>query len=124
MNDEFEARTPRKKVEKKRIVVEINLSPVWSYKDRLQFLIEGAQLSVDEIIKSLHQPMELETLRDISFKNATSGREEAIETAKNILQVVEGLSSSLEDADEKGANLKKDKDFSSGLAEKFAKEKE
>ncbi|RLD22927.1 MAG: hypothetical protein DRI71_06660 [Bacteroidetes bacterium] len=123
MDEYLDEKPSRKKTVNKREVVKIDLSDDWSYKDRMGWLIKGAQSSVDEIIKSLHQPMELETLRDISYKNATSGREEAIITTKNILMYIGELSKSLKKTTDSESGIEKQKDFEGGFAEQFASKK-
>lgn len=123
MSEDSKPKAPAKKAEKKRDLVEIHLSEKWSYKDRLNWLIKGAQLSVDEIIKSLHQPMELETNRDASYKSVTSGREEAIITASNIMINIERLTKSHSKATIEGSGIEGEKEFSEGFAEQHAQGK-
>jgi len=74
----------------------------WNARNRIKKLIEGAELSVDEIIKSLFNPMDLENLKDERYKAATSGREDAIDTASAIIKNIDRMRKNLNSMDDDG----------------------
>jgi len=97
--------------------VEVKFSAEWTIKDRMKQLIKGSQLSADEIIRSLHQPMDLRNNRDEKYKAITEGRIYAIKAASEAMDVIEKYQTKLElMIDPSKEEIK----TSGNLAEKFA----
>lgn len=102
--------------------VEVKFNSTWSIADRMQKIIEGSQISVDEIIKSIHQPMDLKKNKDEKYKAITEGRKYAILTSSEILLEIQNLQKKLEQVNQDG-KMDTSKSKITSIAEMRAMEK-
>lgn len=107
--------------EEELLRINVEFEDEWNIVDRTKQLILGSQMSLDQIVETLHQPISLRDLKDDKFKQTAEGRLFAIDTASKILQEITRLQKALDKSTEAGDVTFDEKlDFASGTAESYA----
>ena len=107
--------------EEELLRINVEFEDEWNIVDRTKQLILGSQMSLDQIVETLHQPISLRDLKDDKFKQTAEGRLFAIDTASKILQEITRLQKALDKSTEAGEVTFDEKlDFASGTAESYA----
>lgn len=105
--------------EEKDAVIEVNFSPIWDKKDRLQKMAEGLENSIDEIIVAMHQELKLAKMADEKLKASVNGRVESAESVRTLMNLLDDTNQKL--GKDSGDKFQPKKDFNAGRAEQNAK---
>lgn len=104
-----------------RTTVDVKFAYEWSREDRLMIYKTGIENSIDEIITSLHQPLDLKGLIDDKYKSAIDGRINGSSAVRTLLNDLSEVEQKLGISKKETKKFIEKEAFVSGTAEKNAK---